>query len=74
MEISVCTLFFRLVNASVLLSVLFEAQNDDPFSIRVESNLVLIHAEVSVQARLLHHWPNGKNRYHPRLPIGPTRL
>ena len=46
MEISVCTLFFRLVGASLLLSIPVGAQTNDPFSIRVESNLVLIHAQV----------------------------
>jgi hypothetical protein len=46
MEISVCTLFFRLVGASFLLSIPVGAQTNDPFSIRVESNLVLIHAQV----------------------------
>ena len=35
-----------LVCTSVLMSISAGAQSDDPFSIRVESNLVLIHTEV----------------------------
>ncbi|HEV2398594.1 MAG TPA: hypothetical protein VGS27_16740, partial [Candidatus Sulfotelmatobacter sp.] len=47
-------LFYAWVLActSVLMSILASAQTEDPFSIRVESNLVLIHTEVYGQKNM----------------------